>query len=172
MCGAERTVRLARGNSGTLKVCSPRTQRFGMIEQGRLDSVLRFCNKHVYCPCSAHHPVRPVRPWSPPWLFGCLVAIMPQPPKDWCATVVALIFISGSWPEQEPTWQEWIDNPQCCSALQGLLAASTRGTHAQPLQKVGPPPPIKCSVCRWAKVHLTISLQSSDEETGEKSLLA
>ena len=125
------------------------SQTVGMIEQGRLDSVLRFCNTCILL-------LSPSGLGFPP---GALV--MPHHPRRDAPLAhhpsVSSCPCSFRVHAREPTWQAvresttlGMDTEPAMLQCSQLLAASTRGAQAQTASEVGPPP-IKCSVWRWAK---------------------
>lgn len=122
-----------------------------MIQQGTLDSVLWSCNT---CLSAA----QPVQPWSSPDALGIPHHLRRQ---HGCHHTHFKFMLEledrrgrpPGRPDSRPA-QEWIQNPQRCSAPGCWLHRP--GARRRNRLRVGPPP-IKCSVWRWAQVHLTIS---------------
>jgi hypothetical protein len=122
------------------------SQTVGMIEQGRLDSVLRFCNTCILL-------------LSPSGLdFPPDALVMPHHPRRDAPLahhpgVLMFMFLSSSCSRTDVAGRERVDQPRNGYRTRNAAVLPAAGCIDQGragASEVGPPP-IKCSVWRWAK---------------------
>lgn len=130
------------------------TTTVGMIKQGRLDSVLWFCNT-----CNFPAQPIPIRPWNFPWCSRYA-----SPPKTGCTVVSTSLDVahapfqssqSSSCSRTDVAGREGVDLPRNGyrtrnAAVLPRCLLHRPGARRRNRLRVGPPP-IKCSVWRWAK---------------------